>query len=410
METDKQSPLPPTRAFGQPIAPKRIVIVGASVRALAESAARAGQAVFAADLFGDRDLLLVASEFRHAAPYPTILPAVTAGFPAAPCLFTGGLENHPEILAAIAAERPLAGASLPAIRWVRDPARLRGITEQAGLQFPDTRATPAGLPTDGSWLLKPRASAGGRGIRLWRGWCVDEQPSDRWQWQQRVTGQPWSAAFLINPNGSQLIGVCRQLVGRDWASAKPFHWCGGLDLAPESLPTPLRQQLDQLGCGLASVPGLVGLVGVDLIRNASRGMHVIEINPRPTASMELIERTTGLSLVTAQLSACGFGTTSTLPSRPRHQAWSKAILFAPRPLRFDDRIAAALDATMRPWTDHDGWSAVSDLPLPPQTIPAGRPVCTVFACGPTVPAALQILIRRTTALARTIQSSSTSTP
>ena len=176
---------------------------------MAESAARAGCEVFAADLFGDRDLLAVAREFRHALAYPAGLPGLTAGFPAAPWLFTGALENHPGILAAIARDRPLAGPSVPAVRWVRDPVRLREIARQAGLPVPDTRGDPAGLPTDGSWLLKPRASAGGHGIRSWRGWQEADQPPGRWQWQRRVTGQPWSAAYLISPNGTRLIGVCR---------------------------------------------------------------------------------------------------------------------------------------------------------------------------------------------------------
>ncbi len=404
MKTDKQRPAPLIPTSGHPVAPQRIVIVGASVRAMAESAARGGCEVFAADLFGDRDLLAVAGEFRPATAYPAALPGLTAGFPAAPWLFTGALENHPDILAAIARDRPLAGPSVPAVRWVRDPVRLREIARQAGLLVPDTRGDPAGLPTDGCWLLKPRASAGGHGIRPWRGWQEADQPPGRWQWQRRVTGQPWSAAYLISPSGARLIGVCRQLIGRDWTGAKPFHWCGGLDLAPDAVPQPLFSRLDALGNGLASVPGLVGLVGVDFLQTATSGdTHVIEINPRPTASMELIERSTGLSLVAAQLAACGFRPASPERSRPRHHTWAKAVLFASRPLPFDERAATLLEQHAQPWTEQDGWPAAADLPLPPQTIPVGRPICTVFARGRTPAAALQTLIRRTTALSRTLQ-------
>lgn len=392
------------------------MIVGASVRAMAESAAGAGFAVCAADLFGDRDLLRVASEWRRAVPYPDALPEVVAGFPPGPWLYTGGLENHPDVVAAIARDRPLAGASAAAIRVIRDPHRLRGLVEQAGLQFPDTRFDPVGLPRDGTWLIKPRRSAGGHGIRPWTGWRDGDGDPGRWLWQRRIAGHPCSASFLVSAPGVEagdaaevrLIGLSRQLIGRRWLNAKPFHWCGGVALDPGAMPRHATDTLEQLGRCLAMVPGLRGLIGVDLVRAADGSLTVLEINPRPTASMELFERTTGISLAAAQVAASGLvakaAAPSPVPLPPWRQTWSKAVLFTPRSLVVDDEFERRLDALAADWSGRDGHLAVADLPTVPQTIPAGRPVCTVFAPGPSPAAAIRSLAHRANDLVSAISS------
>lgn len=394
VETDNQpAALPP----GSPDSSVRqsLVVIGASVRAIAESSVRAGRDVFAADLFGDRDLRAIARGYARAVPYPEGLPQVVAGFPPGPWLYTGGLENHPEIIAEISRNRLLAGCSAPAVRQIRDPTRLSMLARHAGLLYPETRLDPAAIPVDGSWLVKPIHSAGGHGISRWRG-CLDkDRAGDRWLWQRGVRGRPWSASFLLTAGRASLIGASRQLIGSRWTAARPFHWSGGLDIAPESLSRRVRELLQRLGRELARVPGLLGLVGVDLMVDRHRGLTVLEVNPRPTASMELIERATGFSLATAQLTACGFAVpgSTTLPAA-RRETWAKAVLFAPSPLVVDERSQAALDTLAIRWSDADRQPAVADLPLPPQTIHSGRPICTLFAAGPSPTAALRELRHR----------------
>lgn len=394
VKTDNQTATPPQ---GSPNPPVRqpLVVVGASVRAIAESAFRAGHDVHAADLFGDRDLRAIAHSYARAVPYPDVLPQLVAGFPPGPWLYTGGLENHPAIIAAISRHRPLAGCAAPAVLEVRDPTQLGILARRAGLRYPETHLDPAAVPRDGSWLVKPRRSAGGHGISRWRGWLEDIPPYDHWLWQRNVPGRPWSAAFVIADGHASLIGVSRQLIGCHWTGARPFHWSGGLDVAPASLPQDVREILEGLGRELSRVAGLVGLVGVDLIIDRQLGLTLLEINPRPTASMELIERATGFSLATAQLAAGGHAPPGCVTASPvRQRTWAKAVLFAASPLVIDGRSQAALDTLACRWTAADGQPAVADLPLPPQTIPGGRPICTVFATGPSPAAALRQLRRR----------------
>jgi predicted ATP-grasp superfamily ATP-dependent carboligase len=377
----------------------RIVILGASGRAAAVSAAAAGLEVHAADLFGDLDLLAVATSFQSACPYPAGLATAAAACPPAPWLYTGGIENHPDLIAAIAAHRPLAGCDAAAVRRVRDPdllvAALRGI----GLAMPATRRSPRGLPGDGSWLVKPLRSAGGHGIRPWVGQDLAAATAER-VWQQRVAGTSWSVAYLLAGDGGRLLGASRQLTGRRWCRAGPFAYCGSLELFTTSLEADPLDSLRRLGDLLAGPLGLRGLVGVDLVIDARGRPHVIEVNPRPTASMELIERASGLPLIAAHLAACGLGPPARARPRGPRGNWSKAILFADRPLAIGAEAVAAL-RTAAGGPRH-GWPLLADIPTPPQQIPAGRPVCTLFAHGGSPRESLQQLRRSVLTAARAL--------
>ena len=375
---------------------RSLVVAGASARAMAESAARAGWRVHAADLFADLDLCAVAAAAVRARPYPDALPAAVASFPPGPCLYCGALENHPQVLTAISGHRPLAGSDPAAVAVVRDPDLLGAAVRAAGLGFPETRPEPGGVPHDGSWLTKPLRSAGGHGIAAWRGDDGRTAPPPERVWQRWVRGHPWSASYLVTAGCARLIGAGRQLLGRRWCHAQPFAFCGSVDIAPDSLSGEVRAQLLRLGSLLVDPFGLLGLVGVDLIIDPHGRVHVIEVNPRPTASMELIERATGLSLATAHLAACGFSSSAPPAPKARRGTWSKAILFAARELEIDAAAIVALRRTVG--APHDGWPLVADIPAPPQTIPAGGPFCTLFAHGDSPRQSLAALHRRTRGL------------
>ena len=64
-----------------------------------------------------------------------------------------------------------------------------------------------------------------------------------------------------------------------------YRWCG--NLVPPRVPVPLDQP--QAICSrLAAAFGLRGPFGVDFIWDGERAW-VVEVNPRPTASLEVIE-------------------------------------------------------------------------------------------------------------------------
>lgn len=394
--------------------PPAVIVVGASARALAWSASRAGSAVHAADLFADADLRACAAEVvavaaARGARYPASLVAAAAGFPQAPVCYTGALENHPRVVDRLAALRPLAGNDGRRLVRVRDPARLARAVRAAGLRFPDTRLPAAGVPIDGSYLVKPRASAGGRGIEPWRG---GPAPRTAHVWQRRVTGTAWGVAFAITAGRPRLYGASRSLVGSRWCGARPYAWCGAVDVPPAAIRAGLRRQFDALGAMLAEEFKLVGLVGVDLVVDAAGRVHVIEVNPRPTASMELVERAGGGSVAITHLAACGLATAA-VPARGTSPRWAKAVLFQPRgtDLVVDGRVAAALAALQFSWTTADGdWPALADVPIPGSVVRAGGPLLTVFAAAPAARAALDRLRQRAAAVRSAIGATSGLSP
>ena len=394
--------LPTPRTVAGPGAGPHLVCVGASVRALACAAARAGWRVHAADLFGDRDLLAEVTTHTSAGvtAYPHGLAEAVARFPDGPWCYTGALENHPELIDRITAVQPLAGNPGSVVRRVRDPMLLGRAVCEAGLGFPATFASPAGLPVDGSFLRKPRASAGGRDIAPWHGETTERTERDH-VWQRRVDGDSWAVALLCERHGARPWGFSRQLVGRRWCHAGAFAYCGSIAVPDGEVPVPVRDAGDRLGAMLVAAFGLVGLCGVDLVVDRGGHVHVIEVNPRPTASMELVDRTRGVSHAAAHLAACSLA--APMHVRSANMAtgtWGKAVLFAAHDVLVDERVDAAFGRVHDRWSRADGWPAVADIPCTGTRIDARRPLVTLFARGDTGPSVRRTLQCRAAALGK----------
>jgi predicted ATP-grasp superfamily ATP-dependent carboligase len=388
-----------------------LVIIGASARALASSAVAAGWQVDAADLFADLDLCRVARRVVCVAgmqePYPASLAAAARRFAAAPWCYTGALENHPHLIDAIAAERPLAGNDGGRVRAVRDHAALSKAVRSIGLAYPDTLPSPDGLPTDGSYLVKPMASAGGRGIARWHG--ASRDGADDRVWQRHVPGIGVSAAYVCSAAGARLWGIAHQHTGLPWCHAGAYTFCAAVCGTAQSplagVTAATTDQFVALGAMLASRFRLVGAVGVDAVIDAGGTVWVLEVNPRPTASMELHERATGESTAALHLHACG------LPAAPRHPggpaaravAWAKAVLHAPREIAVCASLFDRWQRITTGWTVADGgWPSLADVPAAGQTIRRSAPWMTLFAAAEDPQAALAMLERRAAALTATL--------
>src|SRR5262249_14393279 len=146
---------------------RSVLIVGASTRAAAQSAVRAGLRPICADFFADLDLRACA-QVLEVAHSPQDLVAVAAMAPGCPWMYTGGLENHPDVVAAISESRVLLGNGSEVLVRIRDPWQLDERLAVAGQPrlrvWPRDAAPPA---RDGRWMLKPLRGAAGRGICTW---------------------------------------------------------------------------------------------------------------------------------------------------------------------------------------------------------------------------------------------------
>lgn len=373
-----------------------LLVVGGSARAWASSVRRTGLGVHAADLFADRDLLAIAAAVAiQSEDYPLGLAAAAATFPPGPWCYTGALENHPALVDEIATTRFLAGNGGEVLRHVRSHRHLAAALSREGIGFPRTLDDPSGLPTDGTWLRKPRAGAGGQGITVWSGPVAGARAPGRGEvvWQERIPGLAVAGVFVVSDGAARLVGASRQWIGDAAWHATGHAYCGSVDVDPGTLPDRLRDDWARIGSVLADAFGVRGVVGVDAIVAPSGRLVVIEVNPRPTASMELIDRRTGFPLAAEHLAAFGIATAPP-PSSPAGGRWTKGILRAPVPITVDERLGDRLDRLSEAWSRVDGWTAIADLPRAGSVVPAGAPFLTLFAVADTGRESCTLLDRR----------------
>ena len=365
---------PPTHTFRP-----ELIVIGGSVRFLAASCRRAGWSIHAVDRFGDADLLAIASSYQRLPPCLAEAASVLAPLPQIPLLFTGGLENAPDLLRSLARTTLAASASGDVVEAVRDVTNLARAAAAAGLAFPETHLSPAGLPTDGSFLIKPLASVGGHAIRPWRGVGCPDTPS---LWQRRVHGTPHGVNVLLSSTQPPvLLGVSRGLKHREATAAPGWAYAGSVSVPAAAWTTPVLT----LAALLADRDGLRGAVGIDCILERSGTAVVLEVNPRPTASMELVERTRGVCIAAEHLAAFGIRSPrgACVPAAPRPGASGKAILYAHEPIEVSTQTHSQLAAIAAHWHHHDAYPAIADLPQPGSRIDTGHPVLTLFADGST---------------------------
>ena len=152
------------------MSPRRVLIVGGSTRAAADSVRRAGWQPVCADLFADQDLRSTA-EVIPVRNYPFSLPDDIAHVKADAWFYCGALENQPDLIESLSARAssigPLLGSSSKALRRVRNPFWLSNTLRFEGV--PALAVVDQSTPPepDGAWVQKPLASAGGRMVRVW---------------------------------------------------------------------------------------------------------------------------------------------------------------------------------------------------------------------------------------------------
>jgi uncharacterized protein len=369
---------------------EHLLIVGASTRAAAFSALRAGLRPVCADLFADDDLRARCTVWRvEPKDYPRGFLDVPVLDAPGPWLYTGGLENRPDLVDAMADRRqPLWGNSAAVLRRVRSPFAVREILCEAGLPCPTLRTDDA-PPPDQRWLVKPLAGAGGSGIRTWDNEASRLAAPRRVYWQEFIEGDSCAAIYVGDGQSARLLGVTRQLVGETWLHAAPFHYCGSI--GPLALEPGPHRLFTQLGTVLAHGFGLKGLFGIDCILRDGVP-YPVEVNPRYTASVEVIEFATGLPALALHRQAFE---TKSVPLQEADALGSpvvsKAILFARQPLCFPEQGTWASWATSFPGADI--MPTFADLPQSGAVIEPGRPILTLFRRAPTVEACHEELRR-----------------
>jgi uncharacterized protein len=355
------------------------LLVGLSVRVLAQAAAAEGHSVCGIDAFGDRDTRAACAgrvetlhpgpewrieiedlRFAVAAARQRFAPLGFAGI-----VTTGSLENRPALLDLLAQEAPLAGNGGEIVAAVREPRRWFELLRSLGAPHPEVSFTP---PAGEGWLVKSAGGTGGWHVRRW-GLGMAPQPND--YFQRFVSGRPASVLFAADGVRSRIIGW--QWLFTDPTEATPWRYGGVMTAA--DLPFSVRREVADLVAAIAAEVPLRGLNGIDFLVHENR-FSVLELNPRPTASVALHPWANPFSL---HLLACVGRLPENLPEPPADHAAGEAVLYAPRAL------ATPADFEWPAWC--------ADLSVGPADFRRGDPVCSVTAIA-TSPRAVRRLLQR----------------
>ncbi|MCA9150374.1 MAG: ATP-grasp domain-containing protein [Planctomycetales bacterium] len=388
-----------------------ILIAGASVRAAVQSAVRGvGLDLVAADLYVDRDLAELATAVPLAENYVDLIDRVRQLKDIFPrlshWLYTGGLENYPDLVDGVSRSLKLFGNCGDTLRAVRDPWRFAESVRAAGFCVPEMVADGSRVPVDGTWLRKRSASAGGLGVTVWddvakrryltelavsnsgggagRVVLVDDRDVTCY-WQRRVRGESLGGAFVASDGEARLLGVTRQLQADVAGRQGGMLYAGSI--GPLMLGSSDIAQWQVLGERLAGDFGLQGVFGVDAICERGR-LWPLEVNPRFTASLEILERAFGWNAVRLHVAACRDGELpdlQLLDGPPRIFA-AKRIVYSSRKFTVDGSFGDWMQrqpgfaiGAAGEFFEADKWPSLADLPKVGTLIPAGAPVLTCFA-------------------------------
>ncbi|MBF5094282.1 ATP-grasp domain-containing protein [Azospirillum sp. INR13] len=338
-----------------------VLVVALSARALAASARRSGLGVVALDLFADSDTAAVADRClalpsrRLRIPGPAMRRSLAASdLRGVPLVYGAGLEDRPELLAALERDRPVLGNAAGTVARLKDPFAFAALLARLGIPHPEIAMSP---PDDGGgWLMKRAGASGGGHIRP-RGRRV---PAGHYL-QCRMPGRPVSLLFLADGRRVLPIGFSRQWVAP--TPRQPFRYGGAVGPLPvpwmrEGLATAMTDAISRI----AAEVGLVGLNSADFLVGPG-GWCLLEINPRPGATLDLFDRAPMPGLLGLHMAACSGELPQALPSMAGCRA--AMVVYARTPIQLDGRMR---------WPD---WTA--DRPCTPAHIPVGAPICTVLA-------------------------------
>jgi predicted ATP-grasp superfamily ATP-dependent carboligase len=359
-----------------------VLICALSGRALARSARAAGFAPIVLDAFGDLDTREAAAAWRRVPVgprwrfrrAPLLAAAARLAPPPVPLVWGSGFERAPDLLAELAGGRPLWGTEPAAVRAAKDPIRFAAVARELGVPHPEVRSQAP--DSQRGWLCKRAGGAGGSHVHR----AGPRPPRGRgWYWQRETRGRAVSALVAGHgSSGAAVLGTSEQQPG-SLPGRRRFRFGGAV--APARLTAGALARLAEAAAALAERHGVKGLASIDALVVGDR-VTVLEINPRPGATLDAYEQAYAVNLFDLHRRACE-GSLPKAPLEPRHAAGSR-IVHAQRTVRIPPGFV---------WPD---WAADRTPAL--TRVRAGGPICTVLAQAGDAGAIWELLAARAEAL------------
>jgi uncharacterized protein len=345
---------------------RRILVVGFSTRHVAASAARAGYDVGAIDHFCDLDLKICSfacSRFEELGELPRMVQQFCKDHQIDAVITTSGAEDLQDIPV------PVLGTDPEVAARFLDKSLMQNFFEVNGFHVPRI-AEPGEFPA----ILKPCKGSGG-----WRNTYVSSEeeiqawkttfPGDQYLLQVVAPGIPASVCCATDGKNARALAVNLQILrGNEQAR---FGFSGSLT----PFIHPLAGKMRDMAEAIAALSGCRGIIGIDFLVTDDQ-IFPIEVNPRFVATLDTIERATGLNLVRIHIDACQ----GTLPEKiPEPDVFSiRKILFAPYNLTICKDLTSLIPS-------------VADIPAPCADFFAGEAVISVYGEGSDESAATDAL-------------------
>jgi uncharacterized protein len=372
-----------------------LALAAISARPLAEAAAREGFKATALDLFGDRDTLSAAGEWLpigapealriDAKKLLDTLSSLARRGDVHGWVAGAGFDGQSELLAQGAARLPLIGTAPADQRRVRDPATFFGFLKACGFSYPPVRHH--GATQAAGWLAKDAGGCGGWHITRAEPAAPAPRSPQRYL-QREARGVSMSATYIANGRDAVLLGFNEQIVRPLGALPWVYHGV----LGPVPVTEAVRSEVGAALRALTPTFALRGLGSLDFLLDGDRVL-ILELNPRPPASLALYRRVGSGGVLGAHLRACQHGELPALARSVSAPVHGHQIVFAPRALRLDAATLAC-------------WAAgvyLHDQPRAATRFACGEPVCSVSASGADADSVKTELARRSDAVLRTLE-------
>jgi len=382
------------------ISVETILIVASSGRMLAQAAKNAGLKPLVIDLFADLDTQGYAEDFRQVKSLAEqdLAPAVdyfVERYAVTHVIYGSGFECCPESLYYLNSQFIMLGNHPDTFVRQLDKQAFFSTLDQLNIPYPEVVFSAPSCA--GDWLLKSMQGQGGVGIKRYHADdnvddCMDaggttprmEEVEQRMEqlpramqgamqgaiaedlvyWQKFQAGTQHSALFLADGQDAQVVGFNSQWSVR-LSETEEFVFSGVInscDLSNEHKAV-ITDWLKQM----VPVFALKGLNSLDFI-HADDCSYVLEINPRPSASMQLYDEGLLGRHIQSYEGAVGATLVALMPETGRLKSPPQTgyqIVYAERDLIIPDQFE---------WPK---WCM--DLPKSGNMCRAGQPLCSIIA-------------------------------
>jgi uncharacterized protein len=334
-----------------------IVIAAKSARMLAQAGRNAGMQPLVIDLWGDQDTRLYAEDIQlipsmDEAYFRPALEYFISKYLATHAVYGSGFEQHPASLKFMQERLVLLGNHPQVFDRLQDKPAFFSLLEHLGIPYPEVSFhTPK---HEASWLVKPTQGQGGVGIRRHR---CNEKTGQSSYWQKFQEGELLSVLFLADGKRSQIVGFNQQ-----WTISlnekDEFIFSGIINST--GVTDQQKQQITGWVRQLVLCLSLKGLNSLDFIQHGQQ-TYVLEINPRPPASMQLYDA----NLFARHIKACQGELLDFQLSQTGFSAYQ--IIYAQQDTKIPDGFE---------WPKN-----VVDIPIVDSIISKGQPICSIIASG-----------------------------